>query len=65
MWSRSVVARLMLPVAVMLVLVCLLGAVSVSSRARLRDAYEALATNQQVRAEALSDLMHRSLGAAR
>lgn len=51
MWSRSVVARLMLPVAIMLLLVCLLGAVSIASRARLRDAYDALQFNQHVRAD--------------
>lgn len=49
MLSRSLVARLLLPIAVMLVLVCLLGVVSVSSRARLRSAYDELRATEQVR----------------
>ena len=51
MWNRSLVARLMVPVAVMLALVCLLGAVSVASRARLRSAYDELQRDQRIRAD--------------
>ena len=49
MLARSVVARLMVPVAIMLVLVCLLGAVSFASRSRLRSAYDELRACEQIR----------------
>lgn len=62
MWSRSVVARLMLPVAAMFLLVCLLGAVSVASCARLREGYSALEFSQHVRADLMEiRLLSRSL----
>jgi methyl-accepting chemotaxis protein len=51
MWNRSLVTRLMMPVAIMLALVCLLGAVSVASRARLRGAYDDLQRDQHIRAD--------------
>ena len=61
-WSRSLVARMMLPIGVMLALVLLLGAVSAWSRTQLRDAYAALRENEEVRYD-LSELrsLSRSL----
>lgn len=49
MWSRSLVARLMTPDAVMPVLVCLLGTVSAVCRDRVRSAYDALFHSEQNR----------------
>ncbi len=37
-WSRSLVARLMLPIGIMLALVCLLGLIGSATRGRLREA---------------------------
>lgn len=48
-FSRSMVARLMVPVGLMLALVCLLGLVTIATRSRLRDAAAAVAQAQDTR----------------
>ena len=51
MWSRSLIARMMLPIGIMLALVVLLGAISLWSRTQLRAAYDVLRENESVRYE--------------
>ncbi|MEG3163836.1 HAMP domain-containing methyl-accepting chemotaxis protein [Sphingomonas sp. PB2P19] len=48
-WSRSIVARMMIPVVLMLVLVCLLGLVGIGTRSRLHRSYADLARTELVR----------------
>jgi methyl-accepting chemotaxis protein len=48
-WSRSIVARMMIPVVLMLLLVCLLGLIGVGTRSRLHRAYGDLSRTEQVR----------------
>ena len=49
MWSRSMVARLMVPVAIMLGLVCILGLVGLGTRSRVQTARDAANAGQIVR----------------
>ncbi|MBW6526977.1 methyl-accepting chemotaxis protein [Sphingomonas sp. RHCKR7] len=51
LWSRSIVARMMVPVALMLCLVCLLGLVTAVSQARLGAARAAVARGQDLRVD--------------
>jgi methyl-accepting chemotaxis protein len=48
-WSRSIVTRMMIPVALMLVLVCLLGLIGIGTRSRLHGAYGDLTRSELVR----------------
>ena len=49
MWSRSMVVRLMVPVAIMLGLVCILGLVGLGTRSRVQTARDAANAGQIVR----------------
>ena len=49
LWSRSMVARLMVPVAIMLGLVCLLGLIGLGTRGRVQAARDAANAGQVVR----------------
>lgn len=51
LWPRSMVARLMVPVALMLCLVCLLGLVSLGTRSRLQAARAAVDRSELVRVD--------------
>ncbi len=48
-WSQSIVTRMMIPVVMMLVLVCLLGLVGMGTRSRLHGAYGDLARSELLR----------------
>ncbi|KQN27458.1 hypothetical protein ASF00_14285 [Sphingomonas sp. Leaf34] len=49
LWSRSMVARLMVPVAIMLGLVCVLGSIGLGTRSRVQTARDAANAAQVVR----------------
>lgn len=46
MTSRTIVPKLMVPIAIMLLLIMTLGAVALMGRAALRDAYQELQAAQ-------------------
>ncbi len=50
-WSRSLVARLLVPIGIMLALVCLLGLIGLGTRGRLREAHGAADQAAAVRVE--------------
>ena len=49
LWSRSMVARLMVPIAIMLGLVCVLGLIGLGTRSRVQTARDAANVAQVVR----------------
>jgi methyl-accepting chemotaxis protein len=49
LWSQSMVARLMVPVALMLGLVCILGLIGLGTRSRVQTARDAANAGQVVR----------------
>lgn len=48
-WSRSIVVRMMLPVAIMFLLICLLTTLGFVSRYHIREAQQAAAESQDIR----------------
>lgn len=64
LFRRSMVARLLISVGLMLCLVCLIGLVTLATRGRLREAAAAVERQQMVRVELVEARPPRSCAGA-